>query len=93
VGAYAAENLSADVRLSGKRVHTQWFVFGMAGGTVEGTAMPNLAPEQLDVQVDVSKLSLAGLEPLTAGAAALVHGQISGGVQLVSPCRPRGMRP
>jgi hypothetical protein len=85
VGPYAAANLSADVNLTGKRLHLERFSFGLAGGTVQGTGTLDLASEHLDAQVDLAELSLAGLEPLAAGAAMLVHGRIGGRVRLVSP--------
>ncbi|MGH8066569.1 MAG: AsmA family protein [Candidatus Entotheonellia bacterium] len=85
VGPYAAANLSADINLAGKRLHLERFVFGLAGGTVRGIGTLDLASEHLDVQVDVAELSLAGLEPLAAGAAALVNGHVGGRVRLVSP--------
>jgi translocation and assembly module TamB len=84
IGPYAAANLSADLHLTGQRLHLQRFVFGLAGGIVQGAGTLDLASDHLDVQVDLAELSLAGLEPLAAGAAILVDGHVGGRVRLVS---------
>ncbi len=93
MGPYAAANLSAALGLAGTRLHLERFALEFGGGTMQGAGTLDLASEHLDMQVDVAELSLAGLEPLAAGAAALVTGHVGGRVRLVSPAfSPARMR-
>jgi hypothetical protein len=85
VGPYTAANLSADLKLTGQRLDMQRFVFGLAGGTVQGSGTLDLASEHLDVQVDVTALSLASLKPLAAGATTWVDGRVDGRLRLAGP--------
>jgi autotransporter translocation and assembly factor TamB len=85
VGPYAASNLSTHVNLAGKHLQVERFALGFAGSTIQGTGTLDLASEHIDVQVDIAALPLAGLEPLAAGAAALVEGHVGGRARLVSP--------
>ncbi len=69
VGPCVATNLQAELKLTGKRVDLQRVVFGLAGGTVQGTGTLDLASEHLDVQLE-GTLALSPIVPLQQAVRA-----------------------
>jgi autotransporter translocation and assembly factor TamB len=85
VGPYTASDLGVKAQLAGRRVHIEGFGLGVAMGTVRGSGTLDLAPQRVDLHVELADLSLAALSSLIGHPFATLGGQLGGQVHIASP--------